>query len=97
LELMVQGLTPPGAVKADFLAAMGLDSSNQRKLTSSGSGVPTSRSGRRRDRGSKGLLCIFLLFSRLFCQFEDFMILSSSSQKKKHYGRTISGSRNIHM
>jgi hypothetical protein len=62
VEPMAQGVTPPGAVKADFPAVMGLASSNQGKLTSSGSGAPPSRSGRRRNRSSEGLQCNFSCF-----------------------------------
>jgi hypothetical protein len=62
VEPLIQGVTPPGAVNGDFPAAMGLASSSQGKMTSSGSGAPPSHSGRRRDRGPEGLRCIFPLF-----------------------------------
>jgi hypothetical protein len=80
VELMVQGITPPGVVKADFLAAMGLASSNQGKMTRSGSGVPPSRSGRWRDRSSEGLQCnfsCFLGFSASTKLYESVIFLAS--------------------
>jgi hypothetical protein len=58
-ELMVQGVTPSGAVSGDFPAAMGLPSSILGVWTSSGSGASLSRSGRRQSWSSEGLRCNF--------------------------------------
>ena len=62
---MDRGVTSSGAVRSDFPAAQGLDSSIQGSSTSSGSGAPPSRHGCRRGRGLEGLLCIFFGFRGL--------------------------------
>jgi hypothetical protein len=59
------GVTPSGAVMGGFNPAQGLASSFQGSWTSSGSGAPPSRHGRRPVRGRVGLrcnLCGFLTF-----------------------------------
>ena len=59
---MDRGVTSSGAVRSDFPAAQGLDSSIQGSSTSSGSSAPPSRHGCQRGRDLEGLLCNFFGF-----------------------------------